>query len=406
MKPLWIQNSPQQVVLLGLARQPPPSGGVSSARSDNLRAVLVEKTPADTSPDEEDEREHIENLTGIRSYFPCDPSSGTNNRTEREIVIYQDSTSFFEEVPEAKAAVNVTASATRHFFDRLVEDKLPNIEQVTEAVSLVVESVTRNSSAMLWLSGLKQKGDYLYSRAIDSAILMVAFGRQLGLPKSDLITLGISGISLDVGKTRLPRELLDKPDKLTEEEIETCRSHVMLGLAVLSRSSDTSEGVLETVSRHHERFNGEGYPFGLQGSEIGLYASMAGIVDTYTAITSNRPFAKAKSPSDALRVLHKSRDSLFQGALVDQFIQCVGIYPVGSVVELNTGDVAIVVEVNRSRRLKPKVMLVLGPDKQRLTKPTELDLATNPRMIGDEFVSIRRELPSDMYGLSLADLFK
>jgi HD-GYP domain-containing protein (c-di-GMP phosphodiesterase class II) len=389
----------------GVGNQPPPSADRLPHHSVTADALEIEPPRADLSSDPE-EQDYRQDVTQIRSYFLSKNASRENSRADREIVLYKDSTSFFSEVPEAKAAADITVRAAKRFFDRLAEEKFPDIDQVTEAVGLVVESITRNSSAMLWLSGLQKKGDYLYSRAIDSTILMVAFGRQLGLPKTDLITLGIAGISLDIGKVKLPKELLDKPEKLNDEEMEACRSHVMLSLFALSESKDIPEAVLEIVSRHHERFNGEGYPFGLHGPDIGLFASMAGIVDTYTALTSNRPFAKTKSPSEALRVLHKSRDSLFQGTLVDQFIQCVGIYPVGSVVELSTGDVAIVVEVYRARRLKPKVMLVLGPDKVRLSKPTELDLATNPRMVGDEIVSIRRDLPPDEYGLSLADLFR
>lgn len=323
----------------------------------------------------------------------------------KPIVTYRNTQSFPEELPAARVAHEVSSEAVETFLNHLREETLPEIDQIGDAVRLVVDSMVRNPSAMLYLSSLKEQGGYIYAHAIDTSIHMIAFGRQLGFPHVDLITLGEAGMSLDIGKMKLPKALINFRGTLPNHLRLQCQKHVAEGVAMLSSAKDFSESVVEIVARHHERFDGSGYPGGLAGEGIGLFPSMAGIVDTFTALTSERPYAKAISASEALRVLNQMRGTLFQSSLVDQFIQCVGIYPVGSLVELSTGDIAIVIDINRSRRMKPKVMLVAGPDKKQLAKPVDVDLAMNARMVGGEAVTVLRELPPSSFGLRLADFF-
>lgn len=321
------------------------------------------------------------------------------------IVPYRDTRTFPQELPAAKVAHEVSSEAVETFLDHLRQETLPEIDQIGDAVRLVVDSMVRNPSAMLYLSSLKEQGGYVYAHAIDASIHMIAFGRQLGFPHVDLITLGEAGMSLDIGMMKLPKALINFRGRLPDKLRLQCQRHVAEGVEMLSSAKDFSAEVVEIVARHHERFDGSGYPAGLAAEEIGLFASMAGIVDTFTALISDRPYARAITASEALRVLNQARGTLFQSSLIDQFIQCVGIYPVGSLVELSTGDIAIVVDINRSRRLKPKVMLVAGPDKKALSKPVDLDLAMNAKMVGGEVVTILRELPPSSFGLKLADFF-
>lgn len=371
-------------------RLEPPARGPVPLRMEVVEEAVVE------------ERARRSLLDAVREFFRR--ARRKDAAAEREPILYEDLRAFREELPAAREAQAKALDVVRNFLDHVGKGAFPDMEQVTMAVTLVVESMVRNPSAMLWLSTLKERGGYLYAHAVDSAIYMVAFGRQLGFTQQELVVLGTAGMMMDVGKLKLPRSLLAAPGDLDEDQRAKVRRHVKEGVRMLMVSEGVPEGVVDIVARHHERFDGSGYPEGLRAEEIGMYATMAGIVDTFTAIIGHRPHAKARPISDALRVLGQLRGTLFHDAMVDQFIQCIGIYPVGSVVELSTGDVGIVVEVNRTRRLKPKVMLVLAPDKQPYRKPMDLDLATDPK-VGDAAITIRRELPPGAHGLRHSDYF-
>jgi len=159
------------------------------------------------------------------------------------------------------------------------------------------------------------------------------------------------------------------------------------------------------VLQHHERQDGSGYPKGLKGAEITLYGGIAGIVDTYSALISRRPYAEQESPSNALGKLYRLRGTLFNEALVEQFIQCIGIYPVGSVVELNTGEVGVVIAQNTVRRLQPRVMVVLDRERHPLQPHKILDLLKEPRATADEPYRIRRTLPASTLPMEARDFF-
>ena len=277
--------------------------------------------------------------------------------------------------------------------------------RVREAVARITETIVRNPDALMLVSKLREKGPLTLTRALDVSIYMVVFGRFLQLPRDDLELLGMLGLLQDVGKVRLPSALLEKKGRLTPEETALARRHVEYSVDMLRDTPGLPPRLIELVPLHHERHDGSGYPRGLKWPDIGLYGSLAGIVDTFDALTTMRPYAEQMSPSNALGLLYKERGSNFHPALVEQFIQCIGIFPVGSVVELNTGEVGIVIAQNLVRRLKPRVMVVLDADGRPMRPHKILDLVKEPKASADEAYHIRRTLEHSKVQLDPREFF-
>ncbi len=318
---------------------------------------------------------------------------------------YRDQVTVEQEVPRAREAV----AQASDLLDKLVSDiRLGNsfeVERIEEIVDDMVDSIIRNPDALMWVARLREQDINTYGHGLQVSVYLTAFGRHLGFPKPQLSSLAQAGLLLDIGKIRLPKELLEKQGRLTPEEFEQAKEHVAYGLAVLEQTPNIGVEVLEGISQHHERMNGSGYPSGLQGDEIGIYGRMAGIVDCFAALTKRRPYAEAVSSYEALRSLTGWGGEFFQEALVQQFVSSVGVFPVGSLIELSTGEVAVVVAHNKVRRLKPRVLIVTGPDKTPAPYPTMIDLLYDPKMGGEEPVYIKRGLAAGAYGLDLRDFY-
>ena len=212
------------------------------------------------------------------------------------------------------------------------------------------------------------------------------------------------GLLQDVGKTKLPAALLKKNTPFSSEEIEMAKRHVELSAEILSATPGISPKLPALALLHHERQDGTGYPRGLKGDQIGLYGSIAAIADTFDALTAARPYAEPLSPSSALSYLYKERGTGFHSDLVEQFIQCVGAFPVGSVVELNSGETGIVITQNLVRRLKPRVMVVLDAKGNPMRPHKILDLERDPKVSADEPYRIRRTLEQSKLQIDPRDL--
>lgn len=312
--------------------------------------------------------------------------------------VYVDQTTVEDELPLAQEAHDKVESAVQSVIEDLNKSKSLELEKVNDAVGWMVESVVRNPDGMVWLTRLKSVDAYTYDHGLNTAIYLIAFGRHLGLPEDQLQMIGTVGLMQDVGKIRLPRALLEKRAKLSPAELKVFQSHVGHSIDVMRTSKDASESLIQAISQHHERYDGTGYPHGVTGDKITMLGGMAGLADTYSAMISARPYAEAVSVQQALHALYTTRDKAFKADLVEQFIQCVGVFPVGSLVELNSGEVAVVVSQNRARRLKPRVMLVLDINRQSFAKPVMLDLIYDPTLPGkDEPYRIVRGLQAGMY---------
>lgn len=323
-----------------------------------------------------------------------------------EIVDYPIETTLEQEYVAAKAATTKFEKqlAASLMLEMTGENLSRRIDVAKDLLADVVDSIIRNPEAMFLVRQLKDIDDVTYHHALDVSVMLVSFGRQLGLPKKELNEIALGGLLHDIGKSRIPSEIIHKKGTLTDDELRVARTHVKLGIEVVQGLDNLGDIVLQVIERHHERYDGKGYPTGLSGEEIGLYGSMAAIVETFSSITSYQPYSEARSSAQAVSVLVSLRDEAFQGELVDQFIQVVGVYPMASVVKLSSGEVGIVIKQNRLWRLKPVVSIVIDANGNRLPSPMTIDLARPPQL-DVEPPSIITELPSGAYDIDPKEYF-
>ena len=335
-------------------------------------------------------------------FRPSEPSVLTAIKTK---VKYEEMSSVDVEMPAARAATKKTEGVLKDIFSAVQAGKALDAPRVKEAVTSMTDSVVRNPDAMLLLAKLKQKGEHTLDRALGVSIYMITFGRFLQLPREQLDLLGMLGLLQDIGKTRVPEDLLNKAGTLSGAEIAVCKSHVGHSVDILKETPGLPTDLPALAALHHERYDGSGYPKGLKGSQIGLFGSIAGVVDCFDALTHPRPYGEAMAPSNALNMLYNGRDTQFDRPLVEQFIQCIGIYPVGALVEMNSGEVGIVIAQNLVRRLQPRVMVVLdakgSPKKPQLI----LDLAREPRMDAETPYRIKRTLEKGSVPIDTSEFF-
>jgi HD-GYP domain-containing protein (c-di-GMP phosphodiesterase class II) len=310
-----------------------------------------------------------------------------------------------QEVPKARAVVAQASGLLENLVHDVRLGKSFDVERVEEIVDDMVDSIVRNPDALMWVARLREQDIATYGHGLQVSVYLTSFGRHIGFPKPQLAQLAQIGLLLDIGKIRLPRALLEKQGRLTPEEFEEAKTHVARGIEILSQTPNFPHEILEAIAQHHERMNGSGYPHGRVGNEIGVFGRMSGIVDCFAALTNHRPYAAAASSYEALRSLTGWAGEFFHEALVQQFVSSVGVFPVGSLIELSSGEVAVVVEHSKVRRLKPRVLVVTGPDKTPAPHPTLLDLLYAPKVGTDEPVFIKRGLPAGAYGLDLRDFY-
>jgi len=281
-----------------------------------------------------------------------------------------------------------------------------DLAKLKDGVDAMVDSILRNPAAFSWIKELKRRDDYGYHHALGCAIWAASFGRHLGLEREEVQKLALGGLLCDIGMIRVPMEMLTKEGKLEESEADLVRRHVAHGLEILRGTEGISDKIVEIVETHHERHDGSGYPKGLKGKDIGMLGSIGAIVDTFDALTARRPYAAAVSPSAALSMLYKWRGQFFDAELVEQFIRCIGIFPLGSVVELNTGEVGIVIAQNLEKRLQPRVMVIRDAAGSPLRPQKLLDLARAPKSSASETYRIKRTLEYGKAPVSAESLFK
>lgn len=281
----------------------------------------------------------------------------------------------------------------------------PDIMAVLGCVDAMRRSIARNPDALLWLVRLKRSDGYSYRHALDVSVHMMVFARALALDEDTVSLLGMVGMLQDVGKLKLPENVLKSTGILTPLQMEIAKTHVDFSLKILAESAGAKSELLQIIQRHHERVDGSGYPAQLVGREIGLHGEMAGLVDSYCAMITERPHGKLQSTQTALAKLVRLRDVKFSAAVVDGFIQCVGLYPVGTMVELNSGEVAVVIAQNRVRRLKPRVVVLCCADKTPHRYPPTLDLLYDPKTPTGESYAITRAVPVGSFGIDPAEYY-
>lgn len=269
--------------------------------------------------------------------------------------------------------------------------------QLEPVVGKMMESVIRNPDALVPLARLKRQDAYATEHAVATAALIIAFGHHQGMPQPEIEKLALGTMVKDVGQAAIDARLIGKPGMLSKDEFSIVQSHVEEGLAVLEATSRLSETSVAVVLEHHERYNGCGYPYRMAGDEISVAGRMAAIVDTYDAMTSQRPYRAAISPSLALRQLYDEGGSQYDPALVAAFVKTVGIFPVGTLVMLESGHLAVVEEMHPENMLTPIVRIIFHAGRKQYVTPVELDLS---RKIGNHYGQIVRAESYERWGLS------
>jgi HD-GYP domain-containing protein (c-di-GMP phosphodiesterase class II) len=253
--------------------------------------------------------------------------------------------------------------------------KAVEMENVSPVVTNITESILRNSGALLSLMRIKTKDDYTFLHSVSVCTLLVAFCRSRGMDEDTIYQAGVGGLLHDTGKALVPDTILNKPGRLTDEEFAIIKKHPRDGYDILCKTPEIGQIPLDITLHHHERRDGSGYPEMQNESEISELAQMAAIVDVYDAITSDRCYHRGMSAADALRKIYEWSKFHFNPALTQEFMRCVGIYPVGTMVMLESGRLGVVVEPHESNLLTPKVNVFFNTKSQTYIRPELLDLS-------------------------------
>lgn len=312
---------------------------------------------------------------------------------------YPDKVEIDEELKSARDSHGIISNIAEDIMVDISNNKKLDLPSLKKAINPMVDSIIRNPDAFAWLTRMKLKDNYTYNHSVSSSVWSVAFGRHLGLPKKDLQSLAIGGLLLDVGKMKLPEKLIHNTRRYNQYEFKLVKQHVDLGSEIARSIKGMNEDVINMIETHHERHKGGGYPKGLSGNEIPIFGKIAGIVDCYDAIISERPYASAMSPHDAVKKLYEWRDIDFQAELVEQFIQVVGIYPVGTIVELTDGRVGVVVVQHRIWRLRPQVMILLDSNKELFNSFDVINLYTEVSDDEGKALDIVKSVEPGVYGI-------
>lgn len=318
---------------------------------------------------------------------------------------YVNRASLTDEAPNARRANDdARAFAERMITDARAGRKL-SAQQVQDAVEPIVQSVLRNADAFLWISSLLSRDSYLYSHAVNCSALCAAMGRHMGFTEDALVHLATGGMLLDIGKAGVPEDLLNSAESLSPDDLPRVRAHVQVSLKIMDEAGIHNPVVRDMVLTHHERIDGSGYPDGLTLTNIPLFGRIAAVIDSYDAMTSERPYRPAVSRHEALQQLYRAHETLYQSEVVEQFLQCLGVYPTGSLVELSNGKVGIVMEQNQARRLQPRLLLLLDANKERYARFPEIDLLQHAQAHPDQPIRIVSALEPNAYGLDPRALY-
>lgn len=291
------------------------------------------------------------------------------------------------------------------FIHKVIEDiakgKSIDVKLAKEVVEECVNSILRIPDTFMLLTQLKNRDEYTAQHSLNVSIYAVAFGRYLNLSYKKLNELGLCGMMHDLGKLKVPKEILYKPGRLTPPEMHVMRKHTTWGRQLLMDGIGMPKEVIDVAHSHHERCDGKGYPRRLKQEQISPFARIVAIADTYDAITSNRYYKDACSHLEALKLMiDESSNGHLDPLLVVRFIECLGIYPPGCVVLLDSGEVGVVTEVNPQHRLRPKVILLLDENKQ-ICEEKPLDLADEVFNQHGKAYTIKSVLRPDLYNIDI-----
>ena len=295
-------------------------------------------------------------LTPTLRTNPVEPGSPT--------VRYTNSTSVEQEIRAANDAYQKSLVEIKSLLQQISGDADSiHVRLVRQHVKECVDSIERNPSAMMWLTRVKHVDQYTAEHCVNVGVLAMALGRHLGVSRQHIELLGLAGVLHDVGKMKLDQDILFKQGRLTPEEFTHVKQHTLFGKQLLEADPLLPVEVVSAAFGHHERMDGLGYPQGLPEQSISFCTRVVSIVDAYDAITSRRCYSPSKTSAEALKIIYDHAGTHFDKKLAIKFIESIGIYPPGSVVELTTGEVGVVLSADPDNRLLPKIALLRDADK-------------------------------------------
>jgi len=324
-------------------------------------------------------------------------------------IVYPDppkkTRTFINEISKADKIFLKTSVLIQGFMKNTEVNQNLDIEEAKEAVDHVVHSVIKTPDALMWLTQLKKRDEYTSQHSMNVCVLSVSLGRYIGLSEKELKDLGLCGMLHDMGKMLIPNKILNKPGKLVGREVKIMKYHTVLGLKILKKSKGRVPlSVINVAYSHHERVDGKGYPRGIGQDKLTRATRIVAITDMYDALTSDRVYRKGCSHLEAIDIMTKMSGKHLDYALVLKFIECLSVYPPGSIVELTNDEIGIVVEVNQDEKLRPKIILLLGVDKQ-VKKEKLIDLSLREKDLGGEIYTIKRTVRAVDYNIDIMKFY-
>ena len=289
--------------------------------------------------------------------------------------IYKPQISIEAEYERADRIIEQAKKIVAHMLTDIALNCVPRVDDLDFLAETMLDSLQRNQSALICLGRIRHKDAYLLEHSINLGIIISIFGRYRNFSHQTVHNMMVGALLHDIGKVFIPDDVLKKTDKLSSNEEELLQMHVVLGTEVLNKTPGISDVAIQIQSQHHERVDGTGYPEGKTGEEISIFGKMAAIVDVFDAITADRVYHQSISPYAAMRKLIDWSDTHLDRGLVSDFIHCMGLYPVGTLVELDSKKLAVVIEVNEHLQELPKVRIIYSTINDVYLPRRNLDLS-------------------------------
>ncbi len=366
--------------------------------------VLMQGLTIETPDDIDMLRDHcVYVYIEIEKEFWLEIAQGSVEQKEEKVFPgFREKIDIHDELPRAKLTFDTARDQVDEVLESISSGETFDMDASRKAIQSCVTSILNNANALLWLTQVKQQDHYTAEHSLRVGILAIAFGRFLDFNEYDLELLGLCGMLHDVGKAKIPDDILNKPGRLSRIEFDIMKEHAQFGKDILLEYDGVEKLIIDTAHYHHERVDGKGYPEQVNAAYLHKYIRMVSIVDVYDAITSARPYKDGSPAFDALKILFSERGKHFDNDLVEAFIRMVGIYPPGTLVEMTNGEVGIVVSANADSRLRPKVELVLTADK-KIRPPYIINLLDGiPDTSGSPYV-IKEGITNGTYGVDVKD---